>query len=453
MGTANTNIRHSPTAGDLISDSRLQAAVQPCQIPVPKCRVAVYVYIDTDSRPPLIGAGTAVAKTGTVPGAGKPTNDKGLAEYPGLDPTTYTAKVTLTPQQMIDYAWPDTDVASTEQTQGVPALALGIFRFPAIPLARPCIQVLWQEDKSAVSGVKVTLKTDVAYSDTNGAGLSQLPGGVRGLRAGEYPVKFVFDTENIELMDGRPIGVPQGGTETEVFHIRKCWVEFTVSDQFSDPFSAGADFVLTYPGGSKTETGTLPTTGKVRRDCPPGEYKFALKLLYQAKWGGAPAKVGEEIALTVEATGYAAGEISFEIFDGCSPTGAALDTVTASSLTDNTAQAKWTPDEQKLSSVTSGTVVFAAKAGKSVAYSPPIPILGKRTFNVTGPSDALLSTDLVLTFSDGDRLDVTSAEGKAEPMVPLGKRLVSIGLPALSKSTASFTVPGATGTLGCYLLI
>ena len=451
MGTLNTNITSSPAAGDLISSQGLKPPVQPCQPPVAKCGVAVYVYIGTDSHPPLQGAGTAVAKSGTDPGAGgTPTNGNGLADYTGLDPATYTAKVTLTAQQLIDYAWPNTNDAFTEQTQGIAALAHPLLPFKVIPLARPLIQVLWQEDKSAVPGVKVTLKTDTAYSDTDGSGLSQLPGGVRGFRAGEYPVKFVFDTQNIELLDGREIVVPQGSTETEVFHVQKCWVEFVVSDQFEDPFAAGVDFVLTYPGGSRTETGTLPTDGKLKRDCPPGQYKLALKLLYQAKWGGTPAKVGEETTLSVQATGYQASEISFEIFDGCSPTGAALDTVTASSLTGKTAEAKWTPDEQKLSAVTSGAVIFAAKAGKSVAYSPPIPILGKRTFNVAGPTGAPLSTQLVLTFSDGDKLDVTSVGGKAEPMVPLGKRLVSIDLPALSKSAVSFTVPGAAAALGCY---
>jgi hypothetical protein len=445
MGTS-----HSQVAGDLISDRRLQGAVLPCQRADPKCRIGVYVYVDTDSRPPVIGAGTGVAKAPNDPVTGRPTNKNGIVDYPGLDPTEYTAKVTLTAKQLIDYAWPTTDDTSTDQTQDVPALTFKMFPFKVIPLARPCIQVLWQEDESAVPGVKVKLKTDIAYSDTDGAGLSHLPEGVRGLREGGYPVKFVFDTENIELMDEREILVPQGSTKTEVFHVRKCWVEFVVSDRFSDPFSAGADFVLTYPGGSKTETGTLPTDGKLKRAGPPGEYKFALKLLYEAKWSDTAAKVGEEIALTTQATGYAAGEISFEIFDGCSPGGTALDTVTASSITGKTAEAKWTPDEQKLSAVTSGTVVFAAKAGRSVSYSAPIPILGKRTFNVTGPTGAPMSTELILTFSDGDRLEVTSAGGKAEPMVPLGKRLVSIDLPGISKSAASFDVPGIAGSLGCY---
>jgi hypothetical protein len=449
MAGPDLSITHSPVAGDLISDRRLQGVVQPCQNP--KCRIGVYVYVDTVSRPPVKSAGTAIAKIGTDPGpGGKLTSANGIADYGNLDPTTYVAKVTLTAQQLIDYAWPATDDASTEQTQTVPALTFKLFPFPIIPLARPCIKVLWQENDSAVPGVKVTLKTDIAYSDTDGSGLSKLPDGVRGLRGGDYPVKFVFDTENIELMDGRPIFVPQGGTETEVFHIRKCWVEFVVSDQFTDPYSAGPDFVLTYPGGSKTETGTLPADGKLRRECPPGEYKLALKLLYDARWIAPLATVGEEIEVTVQATGYAANEITFEIFDGCSRTGAALDTVTASSLNGKTALAKWTPDEQKLSAITSGTVVFAAKAGRSVSYSAPIPIVGKRTFNVTGPTGAAMSANLVLTFSDGDRLNVVSNDGKAEPMVPLGKKLVSIGLPGLSKSTASFDLPGATGSLGCY---
>ena len=451
---------------DLISDRPLTAATQDC--PKDKCGVLVYVGIDQDSKPPLNGVGTTVTKTDVNPpsGAGAKPTDIGKAEYLGLDPGAYQVTVTLTADQLKDYAWPPNDDSSTNDTKGVPANLVKAFPFLVDPLARPKIKVVWKttpdvlgrpledadpKDGDAVSGVHVKLQ-DIAYPDTNGEGIAELPASAKGLRAGSYSVQLTLDQQNIQLLDARSIDVAKGSTATEIFHVCPCWVEFVVSDQFQRAFEGEADFVLTYPDNQKTETGTLTADmkGKLRRPVPPGQYKFALKLLYSGQWRAAQAEIGKKIVMLVQATGHQVGDISFDIFDGSSPTGNALDNVPASNMNGQTVEGEWTPDAQKLSAITSGTVRFVAKAGKSKAVSPPIPIVGERVFSVTGTDGAPFDTFLTLHFSDGDTIPARSAGGQAKPLVPLGKQLVALDIAELPERIVTFKLPGAAGDLSSF---
>jgi hypothetical protein len=453
--------------GDLISNRPLTEPTQDC--PQDKCGIMVYVGIDKNSTPPLNGVGTTVTKADVKqlsgPGS-KPTDTAGMAEYLGLEPGAYKVTVTLTADQLKDYAWPCNDDTSTDDTKSVPANLVKAFPFIVEPLARPKIKLVWKttpdvlgrpqeesdpKDGDVVPGVHVKLK-DLAYPDTNGDGIAELPASSKGLRAGSYPVQLTFDKEHIQLLDERSIDVPKGSTATEIFHICPCWVEFVISDQFQRAFEGEVDFVLTYPESKKTETGTLTTDlkGKLRRPVPPGEYKFALKLLYSSQWGGSRALVGKTIGVQVQATGHEVGDIRFDFFDGCASTDNPLDTVTASKLSGETAEAEWMPDAQKLSAITSGTVRFIAKAGKSKAVSGPIPILGERVFKVTGTDGNPFQTGLVLYFSDGDRIPAQSVAGEAKPLVPLGKQLVGIELSGQSERIATFKIPGAAGELSSF---
>lgn len=441
-------------AGDLISDRRLDDPMLPCR--KVKCGILVYVYEDSDTRPPIDNVQTAVIKSLDGGGVGGKNTGNGQADYRGLDPASYTVKVTLPPDKLKDYAWPSTDEASIENTEDVPELIIKAFRFPAVRLARPKIKVIWQmpgdpDDGKPVAGAHVKLQ-EIAYPDTNAEGISELPSGARGLREATYPVNLTFDKDSIDILDPRSITVPKASTATEIFHVRKCWVEFVVYDQFDRPFEGDADFVLTFPENKRTENGALSagSAGKVRREGPAGEYNFQLKLLHSAQWVESEAKIGQEATLNVEAPGYEAGDVTFEFFDACSPTGSPLDTVTASKLTGTTAEAKWTPAESKLTAVTSGTVRFIAKAGKQKAVSPAIPILSQRAFKVTGPDGGPLETDLTLSLSDGDEVTARSAGGEAKPWLPVGKRVVAIALPGLSGRVASFQVPDTPGALGSY---
>ena len=74
------------------------------------------------------------------------------------------------------------------------------------------------------------------------------PGTCGDSREGGYPVKFVFDTGNIELMDEREILVPQRQYQNRSVSCAQVLGKIRRIRSVQRPFSAGADFVLTYPG-------------------------------------------------------------------------------------------------------------------------------------------------------------------------------------------------------------
>lgn len=433
------------------SDGTLNPMLGSCS--TPKCEISAYVCDNSLGRPPIRGAGVQATNDGTQAQlGGKTTDGNGHAVYSGVAPASYTVTVTLTAPQLIKYAWPSTDGASTSSSNAVYPGAPRFYPFTAILLARPKIQVLWQEDSTPVGGVKVTLSPNVALTDTvDNVGIAELAAGTRGLRANSFNVIFTFPSKNVELMDGRLITVDGGSTNTYPFHIRKCWVEFVVTDKFANALEE-ADYVLSYPDGRPAESGSLTAglNGKLRKEVPPGDYKFELKWLSQATWSDTAAEIGKPLQLSALATGYTAGDITFEIFDACAPTGTALDTVTASTLVDKIATAEWTPDIGKLAKVTSGAVLFSAKAGTQSAVSASIPIAAKRVFTVTGPDDAPLETDLVLNFSNGPPVAARSTGGTAAPLVPLGQLLVSVKL-AQTGVYPSFQLEGSSDKQGCYI--
>ena len=448
---------NSSLAGDLISDQRLGSVVFSC--PIAKCGVNVYISVDAESRPGLSGVPTQVQKTDGAEEkgpAGKPTGGEGVASYPGLSVGTYKATVTLTADQLKDFAWPGTDEALAEDTKSVGPLETKLFPFVVDPLARPKIKVVWRateealgrpreegdpEDGKAVPGIHVKLGDAINYPDTNGEGIAELEKAQKGLRPGDYAVNLTFDKDDLELMDGRSIAVAKGSKEIETFHVRPCWVEFAVLDPAKKAWEGEADFVLTYPEGKKTETGTLTADkkGKLRRAVPPGEYKFELKLLYEAKWTDPSAEIEKPITLRVQATGHELGDIEFDIFDGGSPTGVALDTVKASALNGKDAEVAWTPKAAKLTGVKSGTVRFIAKAGKSKAVSAAIPITGEQVIKVTGTDDLPFKVDMTIHFGDGDTMAVSSDGGEAKPQIPLGKQIVAIELAGQAGRIAAFS--------------
>jgi hypothetical protein len=382
---------------------------------------------------------------------GKQTDTNGNAVYASVAPAVYTVTVTLTAADLIKYSWPSTDGASVSSTDAVRANDIRFFPFLALPLARPKISVLWQDDETPVGGVKVRLGETIALTDTvDNVGIAQLADGVRGLLANSFHVNFTFPSKNVELMDGRQITVDQGSADTYPFHIRKCWVEFVVKDKFDNTLDE-ADYVLTYPDGTLVP-GSLASgdNGKVRKDVPPGDYKFELKWLSAASWSDIAAEIGKAIKLQATATGFTAGDITFGIYDACAPTGTALDSVTASTLKDGVAEGEWTPDIGKLGKVTSGFVVFIAKAGNRTATSPAIPISSKQVFNVTGPDGGPLETELDLFFSNGFKATAQSPGGKAEPMVPLGCALVCVQL-SQTGVRPEIQLAGATEKQTCYI--
>jgi hypothetical protein len=254
--------------------------VSSCSATTATGELSVYVCADAASRPPIAQVGVQPVNDETHgPLGAKQTDKNGHAVYPGIAPADYTVTVTLSGDNLTNYAWPSTDDAAISATNSVPPKGVTFYPFKAIPLARPKIQVLWQDDNdNPVSGVKVQLSATIALSDTGGDGIAQLADGTRGLRAASFNPAFTFPSKNVELMDGRQIAVAQGSTDTYPFHIRKCWVEFVVTDKFQNTLEEG-DYVLTYPDGRPPENGSFTSgdNGKVHKDVPPGEYKFELK--------------------------------------------------------------------------------------------------------------------------------------------------------------------------------
>jgi hypothetical protein len=432
--------------------SVVNPAVASCSTAQAKGEISVYVCVNAATRPPIAQAGVQATNDQTHAALGaKQTDTNGHAVYESVDPATYTVTVTLTASDLIKYAWPSTDGASVSATDRVGPNSVRFFPFLALPLARPKIQVLWQEDDTPVGGVKVRLGETVALTDTvDNVGIAELAADMRGLRANSFHVNFTFPSKNVELMDARQITVSQGSTDTYPFHIRKCWVEFVVQDGFQNTLEEG-DYVLTYADGT-IENGSFVSgdNGKIHKDVPPGDYKFELKWLSEVAWGDTAAEIGKAIKLQAKATGFTAGDITFGIYDACAPSGTALDSVTASSLKDGVAEGEWTPDIGKLDKVTSGFVVFIAKVGKQSAASPAIPISSKRVFNVTGPDGGPLETELVLFFSNGFNATAQSPGGKAEPMVPLGCALVCVQL-SQTGVRPEIQLAGASEKQTCYI--
>jgi len=447
MATRSTTIS-SQTAGDLATMSPVLS--KPC--PKPKTSITVYVCVNTSGRPPVVQADVdAVKRTGAVSLGVKPTDKNGQVSHSNIDVDSYTVTVTLSGDNLLKYAWGGSDDASESSTKSAAADSLTFFPFQVILLARPKIKVLWQEDDTPVGQVKVQLSPNIALTDTaDEVGIASLPDATRGLRPKSYDVLFTFPSKNVELMDNRSINVTENVQDPYKFHIRKCWVEFVVTDNFTLPWEE-ADYVLTYPD-THQETGSLAAkdNGKVRKDVPPGEYKFELKLITQPQWSTSSAEIDKPLKVKVNASGFAASDITFEIYDACSPSGSALDTATASEIKEGVAEADWTPTAVKLDKVTSGKIVFIAKAGKQAVTSPPVEIKGKRVFNVTGPDNGPLETDLLLHFTNGVNVSARSAGGKAEPLVPLGLGLVSIELSGQAAVYPSFELAGGSGKQVCY---
>lgn len=231
----------------------------------------------------------------------------------------------------------------------------------------------------------------------------------------------------------------------------KCpWYYFAITDQFGAPVS-GLNYVLTFPQGKKRIENKLSNTGVVEGKGPKGEYEFALKQIFSARWGTKnevvkTLEVGKEVRLTAQLTGYGEGtNVTFEIFDACNPIGKPLDSIESKSG-GTEVTANWQPDAQKLKGVNSGHVVFIAKAGgkqdATEAMSPPALIEAKQSYTIVGPDGKALKTKLTLHFSGRKKMEKQSDGGKVELLVPLGRHLLDIQLPDQSGAYAKFEANG-----------
>jgi hypothetical protein len=393
----------------------------------------------------------------------KPTGDQGTAEFSPLTPPDkdYTAKVTFQGENLKKYVWCDTDDASTQLTQYIGNHNTEVFKFRAICLVRPRIQLRWKthdkDNDKAVGAVGVKLKQADAekftLSDTDAdEGIAKLADADKGVKPGDYTVAFPtgLDLDLCTVEEPLDITIGDASPDPFLFHIIKFYVGFQIKDQFDEPVS-DLQWVLHYPDGKKKESGTLkdddPEVGIVKKDpVPDGTYKFAVKLVFNPTWEFKDLEIDKEVKLSVSATGFDPDtEIKFEIFDSCVLSGDALDSVTdktAADIDNPAVTVTWKPDAVKLEKVTSGAVVFVASVDTFKTFSDAAPISGKRTFDVKGPDDAPLETTVDFNFSGGGRVTKKSERskgGKAEPMVPLGATLLSVQLGRKHRRLAKFT--------------
>lgn len=81
------------------------------------------------------------------------------------------------------------------------------------------------------------------------------------------------------------------------------WVEFAFVDTAGNPV-CGLPYVFTGPDGTRTES-VLQQDGKVRRDeLPRGECKVRLLNVFNARWSGTTARVGEPVKLSANVEGF-----------------------------------------------------------------------------------------------------------------------------------------------------
>jgi hypothetical protein len=453
-----------------MSDREVGSPVGQC--PLLKCAITVYVREVKEPHDAIAKANVTAEGAGT-----KDTDQLGFADFKGLavkdDP--WVVKVDLK-RLARDYAWGDEDDPVSRQSKTIPGGIDKFYLFEVMRRCWPIIEVMWWDEKEGkpdpskkISGVGVVIEgpytdpteTDLGKTAANGRVLWKRS--ETGKRRGPYQVHFTFDgteaAKYCEVVESKQINVDAGcnfTTPPEVvfpFSVRKFWYSFTVKDNFDQPVG-GLDYRLTFPGssGEQPKKGKLPETGKVSDPGPKGAYKFAVKLLSDAKWTSpTPLEIGKEAQLGFKATGFDPNtEITVQIFDACVLTGDALDTITPKPKTPadgGELTAKWTPDAGKLKSVKSGAVVFVAKAAEAlgqVLVSPPAVVVDKQKFEVKdGQGNGVGGAKLLLAYEDdyklADPLDLTcDGQGNGELLVPIGRRLVSVALPGKAGARGSF---------------
>ena len=379
----------------------------------------------------------SIALTGPTPGNNS-TDSDGMAKFDERDAGVYTINSTLPASLTKDFAAPEMLRANLSWEMYYIAYVL------VEPLPRPKIKLLREDDDKAVSEVGVTLSRDAQKYDlgnTNSSGLAEWDKSKAGLKEGPYDVSFKFkpdDVDKVEVVDLRSIQLKAGEENAFTFHVRYCWVEFVVKDQFGEAVS-GLDYVLTFPDGKKTKQAKL-AEGKVRENGPPGSYKFALKMLVDAAWKDTPLEVDKKTTLRIWASGYDAGtDITIEIFDACGLSRAPLETLQKKLAADYPLEVEWTPTAAKLEKLASNSLIFTAKVGTSAATSGPALVNRREVFEVKDEGGQPVNANLSLWFIDGPALATEFKENKYEALVPWSWRLLAIDVSAQKGRRAGFT--------------
>jgi len=377
------------------------------------------------------------------PKAGKKSTDRdGMAKFDERKAGTYTITSTLPKALKKDYAEPD------EVQKSLSWEMYAIAYIVVEPLPRPTIKLLREDDNKPVPDVGVTLARESEKFDlgrTSAGGLAEWGRSKSGLKEGDYTVSFAFkkeEAEHLEITDMRSVPLTAGEDNVFPFHVRECWVEFTVKDQFDQAVS-GLDYVLTFPYGNKTKQAKI-TDGKVREKVPPGKYQFALKMVVDAAWKDTPLEADQKTTLLVWATGYDPGtEITIEIFDACGLSLAPLDAFRAKLTGAYPQEVDWTPRTATLKKLTSASLLFTAKIGTSAATSGRALINSRQLFELKDERGLPLNTNLVLRFADGTAVPATFANNQYEVVIPWGQNLLAVEMPDSKGRRAGFKDTGA----------
>ncbi|AUX43478.1 uncharacterized protein SOCE26_049270 [Sorangium cellulosum] len=206
-------------------------------------------------------------------------------------------------------------------------------------------------------------------------------------------------------------------------------VEFEITDPFGDPIS-DVKYVLFYPDGT-TKEGLLGADGRVKESSvPPGDYRLALKLVSEARWGDSKVHVGMPVELLAASSGFPEGTAgTFEIYDYRGLAGEKIASVDGKTAANGALEAEWTPAEDAVKDVVGGKVVFLAKIEQAAALSPRVPILRKHEFELKDDKGPLADTTLIACFTSGYRTTTKVSGGKAAVWARVGDRLAWIDLP------------------------
>jgi hypothetical protein len=206
-------------------------------------------------------------------------------------------------------------------------------------------------------------------------------------------------------------------------------VEFEITDDFGDPFSA-VKYTLIYPDGSRKE-GTLGSDGRVKEtSVPQGTYRLELKLASNARWSSSKIVVGEPVKLIASTTGFPEGASgSFEIYDYRGLHRDKLISIDGKVSARGNLEGEWTPTSDDARAVGGGKVLFVATIEGATAMSPRVPLLVKQEFELEDDKGPVADTTMVTCFTSGYQTTVPVKGGKAEILVRAGDKLAWINLP------------------------
>lgn len=263
-----------------------------------------------------------------------------------------------------------------------------------------------------------------------------------------YTVTPAFTAEQNDKYDtALAVAVNQavvaGTAPTVVFLVPSTWVEFMVRGTALVPQPlANIPWTLERQpiGGmySRYDAGNTGANGHILRlGVGTGQHRLTVRELTNPAWSTPEAVIGTSVTLTTDVLGFAAGELGlFEILER-ENLNAVLEILAATVKVGPNGlrlEGSWKPTEASMAALKRSQIVFRASAMNAVLYSDPITLKKRETVKFLTTRGVRINRQLTLRFVSGNTMNVTTAGGEVEVLVPWAETLLGVSFPGLAAS-------------------